>query len=269
VSTITSQETALSNLQLQVGSGPVDSRIANAAAAVWSKAGNSASASDFIGTTNNADLVTKTNNTERMRVTSGGVTKIAGPVEINSTSGGLLMSRLTTAQRDAMSATPGTTIYNTSTNKFQGYALVTGSETLDQSQTSFNGTNTSINVSSQSFTAGVTGVLSRITIRTLPYGSSNHTLTVYSGNGTGGTVLSSQTINIASFYGEQTFTLSTPVNVVSGNIYTFGFSGGSYTALEIINTNPYSSGSWLNQASWDIYFKTFIIPVSGTWVDLH
>ena len=39
--------------------------------AVWTLSGNTAGASDFIGTTNVRDLVVKTNGVERMRVYSG------------------------------------------------------------------------------------------------------------------------------------------------------------------------------------------------------
>jgi len=43
-------------------------------------------------------------------------------LEINGTTGAVLLPRLTTAQRDALTATDGMQIYNTTTNKFQGRA---------------------------------------------------------------------------------------------------------------------------------------------------
>jgi hypothetical protein len=44
-------------------------------------------------------------------------------MEVNSTTGGLLMPRMTTTQRDAItSPADGLVIYNTTTNKFQGRA---------------------------------------------------------------------------------------------------------------------------------------------------
>jgi len=43
-------------------------------------------------------------------------------LEINGTNGAVLLPRLTTAQRDALTATDGMIIYNTSTSKFQGRA---------------------------------------------------------------------------------------------------------------------------------------------------
>jgi hypothetical protein len=43
-------------------------------------------------------------------------------LEINGTNGAVLLPRLTTAQRDALTPTDGMQIYNTTTNKFQGRA---------------------------------------------------------------------------------------------------------------------------------------------------
>lgn len=42
-------------------------------------------------------------------------------MEISSTTGGFMPPRMTTAQRDALTAANGLMIYNTTTNKFQGY----------------------------------------------------------------------------------------------------------------------------------------------------
>ncbi|MFO0204274.1 MAG: hypothetical protein ACK528_14225, partial [Alphaproteobacteria bacterium] len=43
-------------------------------------------------------------------------------LEVDGTTGGILFPRLTTTQRDALTATNGLMIYNTTTSKFQGYA---------------------------------------------------------------------------------------------------------------------------------------------------
>lgn len=52
-----------------------------------------------------------------------GTTTPAAPLEISSTTGGVIMPRMTTTQRDAISSpTDGEMIYNTTTNKFQGRA---------------------------------------------------------------------------------------------------------------------------------------------------
>jgi hypothetical protein len=47
----------------------------------------------------------------------------SAPLEVASTTGGVIMPRMTTTQRDAISSpTDGEMIYNTTTNKFQGRA---------------------------------------------------------------------------------------------------------------------------------------------------
>lgn len=52
-----------------------------------------------------------------------GTTTPAAPLEVSSTTGGVIMPRMTTTQRDAISSpTDGEMIYNTTTNKFQGRA---------------------------------------------------------------------------------------------------------------------------------------------------
>lgn len=52
---------------------------------------------------------------EKMRLTG------AGQLELSTTTGGLLVPRLTTTQRDALTPSNGLIIYNTTTAKFQGY----------------------------------------------------------------------------------------------------------------------------------------------------
>ena len=52
-----------------------------------------------------------------------GTTSPSAPLEVASTTGGVIMPRMTTTQRDAISSpTDGEMIYNTTTNKFQGRA---------------------------------------------------------------------------------------------------------------------------------------------------
>lgn len=51
-----------------------------------------------------------------------GTTSPSAPLEVSSTTGGVIMPRMTTAQRIAVSAVDGEMVYDTDLNKFYGYA---------------------------------------------------------------------------------------------------------------------------------------------------
>jgi hypothetical protein len=81
----------------------------------------------LIGTSTNTSLSLITNNTERMRITSAGNVGIGTPspatsaiLDLSSTTGALLLPRMTTTQRDALTAVNGMILYNTTTNAIQG-----------------------------------------------------------------------------------------------------------------------------------------------------
>ena len=87
--------------------------------------------SDSTANSRKADLVFWTRNntiSEKMRIDSDGKVGIgtdspSAPLEVASTTGGVIMPRMTTTQRNAISSpTNGEMIYNTTTNKFQGRA---------------------------------------------------------------------------------------------------------------------------------------------------
>ncbi len=197
-------------------------------------------------------------------------------LEINSTTGSLLMPRMTKAQRDALTAVPGMVIYNTDTGKFQGYATA---EKLDQSFTNIN--NGGGEDRAQSFTADLTGSLTKIE---LPLGTMGGSYTVnvaiLYGDGVGGPVLSTQQFTIAS--GSTTWypIYITGVNVIAGNIYTIHLTtisscGGPicYNWGMDANGNNYAGGTFYysgipyNGGSTDCAFKTYVM--AAEWVDLH
>lgn len=88
----------------------------------WALKGNAGTnpATNFVGTTDNADLVLRTNNTEKVRVTTTGAVGINQPtpntnaiLDIQSTTKGVLFPSLTTAQRDAIvGPAVGLTVFN-------------------------------------------------------------------------------------------------------------------------------------------------------------
>ncbi len=95
----------------------------------WKLTGNAGTtpATNFVGTTDNQDLVLRTNSTEKMRVTSIGAVGINQPapnatsiLDIQSTTLGVLFPSMTTAQRDAIAGPAvGLTVYNNLLNVHQ------------------------------------------------------------------------------------------------------------------------------------------------------
>ena len=111
--------------------GPIGPTGTSTSSNSWALSGNSSTnpSNDFLGTTDNQDLVVKTNNTERLRVSSKGNIGIATStpdasalLEMNSTKMGFLTSRMNTTQRNAISApAKGLLIYNTDCDNFNFY----------------------------------------------------------------------------------------------------------------------------------------------------
>jgi hypothetical protein len=183
-------------------------------------------------------------------------TGTSAALEVKSTTQGLLLPRLTTAQRDAISSpVEGLVVYNTSTGKFQGYAINASSSVY--SNTNYNGGGSyvglghfdmmgmlAINDDGQSFSVPSTYSLNSIAVRfqSVNY-TSDITLSVYSGNIGSGTLLGSVT-NSVSTTGEKTFTFSSPLTLPAGNYY-FQVHGSLTTNSGLNYSNsPYGSGSF-------------------------
>ncbi len=216
------------------------------------------------------------NNVSQLTIGSSVQTPSAA-LEINSTNGALLLSRITTSQRDALNPVAGMIIYNTTTSKFQGYR--SSYYTLDVSNLSSgsgmecNGAHMSLG---QSYTAGITGVLTQIDVDILDvYEAGNYTFQVIDGNGIGGTVLSDQIINISAT-GIINITIPATVNIIAGQQYTMLFSTTNedsmgFDWMSSNGTDDYAGGHiWVSGSVYtyrDLWFKTYVN--SSTWVDLH
>jgi hypothetical protein len=199
-----------------------------------------------------------------------GKTKINGQLEVTTTTGAILLPRLTTTERTALTATPGMMIYNTSTGKFQGYATSLGAESLDQSMTIMNGQMNSSLVG-QTFIAGVTGELSKIDVTVSAFTAAGScTMRIYDGAGTTGTLLGSLGSTISAA-GLKSFTF-TGINVTAGNTYTISIVHSANCNWSIDNAASYPSGTFytgLPMPAYDLWFKTYVKPTVNSWVDFH
>lgn len=124
----------------------------------------------------------------------------------------------------------------------------------------------------QSFMAGLTGALSSVEVEVngtspfYPTLSGDFILTVFQGDGYGGSVLGTATINVpVSFEGNLTIPI-TSVNVTSGTIYTFKIAPAPSSSGRIMlnmSNNVYANGILYNgtfgpTTNYDLKFKTYI-----------
>ncbi len=214
-------------------------------------------------------------------------------LNIESTTGAVLLPRLTTAQRNALTAEEGMMIYNKDIRKFQGFADVPSLALTIPPPPSFSQCDMFYVINDapsdrigQSFTAATTGNISAITISEIatvgtfnPLTSLNDiggpdagTLEILQGDDINGSVLYSQPITYAFCLAgcEQTFTLNTPFPINTGTSYTFRFSASLTGAIQIrifgSACNNYSGGQAYPLGG-DIMLKLF--TQQSSWVDLH
>lgn len=204
----------------------------------------------------------------------------AAQLDITSTSKGLLLPRLTTAQRDAIVNPPaGLFIYNSTLNKFQGCLNVYGTSNpkttnygdapVMPAQEIMPGMMTPAYNGAQSFTA-VSETLAGVEIDVASIRTAGtYTLTIYAGAGVGGSVLLTQTVTISTA-GLTTLYLNTILALVINQSYTFELA--SITGGLNWNATPgdaYTGGNAyqnMNASGHDFCFKTIS---SGLWVDLN
>ncbi|MCB9235899.1 MAG: HYR domain-containing protein [Bacteroidia bacterium] len=140
-----------------------------------------------------------------------------------------------------------------------------GGQQLDQSQTT---TTTRKATLWQSFTAGVTGQLTQIDLIMHASSTTNtKNLTIYAGAGTGGTQLSGpQTLTFSTNSVFESFTLSTPIPVVAGQVYTISLVGFTSTRISYAaGTNPYAGGEMdVVGGLDDLAFRTYVTTSGGS-----
>ena len=220
-------------------------------------------------------------------VGAAAATGTSAALEIKSTSQGLLLPRLTTAQRNAISAPlAGLLIYNSSAGKAQVYTEQQGSPaTLANPGSSAAGLGSSYDYNiCLSFTPTSNWSVSSVSIGVQAVASAgNMTLSLYSGvPGSSSTLLGSQTAATSTLSGGAiVFNFSTPVTVPQGSCYwkltadntafiflprLNQFNDGvneSFTALRNNNTVV------VNIPSYSFQFSMDYIPLGGTWADLN
>lgn len=124
----------------------------------------------------------------------------------------------------------------------------------------------------QSFMAGLTGALSSVEVEVngtspfYPTLSGDFILTVFQGDGYGGSVLGTATVNVpVGFEGNLTIPI-TSVNVTSGTIYTFKIAPAPSSSGRIMlnmSNNVYANGILYNGSfgaspGYDLKFKTYV-----------
>ncbi len=200
-------------------------------------------------------------------------------LDITSSTGALLLPRLTTTERNALSPSEGMMIYNKQKHKFEGYTISsdldreidTGATTIPRSIVGGG-----FWVMHQSFRAGTSGNISRVVIITDNTASATGTLDILAGDGTAGAVLYSDNFNYTNCTNsncETVITLSTPFPVVSNSFYTLRFSTGNGFSFSTYTngSDPYSNGQAYQNSSLltneDMYLRIYIDKAG--WVELH
>jgi len=151
------------------------------------------------------------------------------------------------------------------------YYLSDGTDTLDQSQlTQDNSQVLAVSETNyQSFTAGVTGMLGKVTITSgVSSGSATITVKIRAGTGTGGTLLASQSFGPYSGVASEriiTFGTNQPV-LTASTVYSITVTSDTINAYwqQKTTTNPYASGRADTGANDDYIFNTYVASTNGT-----
>ncbi|MEO5906565.1 MAG: hypothetical protein ABIQ11_07555, partial [Saprospiraceae bacterium] len=211
-------------------------------------------------------------------------------LEISSTTGALLLPRMTTAQRNAINAAEGMMIYNIDVHKFQGFVGDSGVITVAASTiaavTYFIGDDgVTTDYPAQTFTPSATGLLENIvfTVSSLSPGF-QLTVELYQGDTPGiGTFFHQQNIVINSL-GDITVNFPPTFILEQGQIYHFilrptvvssnfigvlkGDLSGNHDGGSLYYYNA-SNGSFDSAHPDDLHFSVNSLVNNQGWVDLH
>jgi len=206
-------------------------------------------------------------------------------IDMNTTTGALLLPRLTISQRDLLTPAEGMMIYNLDELKFQGYTYGEdyGSPVIDQVQSLFNNANISLD-KSQSFQAGISGILNNVKVRLNTAGPGGTvTIKIRAGIGNGGAILYQEDVYVSYVSGGFLYSIN-PTNVIvsAGQSYTINITNvfinpfdSDFDWFMDIN-NPYPQGDFyydgMNITNFDAVFETSVMPLLPStlqWVNLH
>jgi gliding motility-associated-like protein len=137
-------------------------------------------------------------------------------------------------------------------------------DVIDQQVTSFNSGTTGTD-QWQSFTCGITGLLTRIDVETNSCPSYTYALSIYSGVGVGGTLLYSGVFNnpgLCNNWQPANIPVASAPAVTNGNVYTVRFQSTTGMFFVVHTGNIYSGSYYSNvygtPASWDLNFRSYV-----------
>lgn len=230
-------------------------------------------------------------NTNHMTLGANTINSSAA-LEISSTTGSLLLPRMTTAQRDQLTPTGGMMIYNTTLKKFQGYvedfnyAPVAESEVSTATHDIYNDgvDNTAV---AQTFTPFLSGDIKSIEIKVDAFEPGMILkMELNSGDTPGtGTLLNIQDVTVNST-GWYVVNFPSGISLSSGSVYHFIIRPTTVSSdvLSILRSNVTPPGEhdggtiWLYDSSSgefnalsddDLDFKVTSFVNGQGWVDLH
>jgi hypothetical protein len=208
-------------------------------------------------------------------------------IDMNTTTGALLLPRLTISQRDLLTPAEGMMIYNLDELKFQGYTYAYGedygSPVIDQVQSLFNNASISLD-KSQSFQAGISGILNNVKVRLNTAGPGGTvTIKIRAGIGNWGAILYQEDVYVSYVSGGFLYSIN-PTNVIvsAGQSYTINITNVFINPFDsdfdwfLDTNNPYPQGDFyydgMNITNFDAVFETSVMPLLPStlqWVNLH